>query len=442
MRTLPIGLLIALAACNPLPEGNGLTLSPEAPLTDDDLTAYIEGDLGDADKVTWTYTWSMNGTVVDDLTGDTVPAARTSKGETWEVSVQAVAGKKETVPLTASVSIGNTPPVGESVSISPTEPTTLSSLTATATGSDADGDTLGWVYRWEVNGTGVSGVTEDTLTPDRIQKGDQVKVIATPADGSADGEPVESSVVTVLNTAPTPPSIAISPVAPTDADALVCEIVADGLDVDEDALTYTITWTVDGAAYGGAVTTTEVDGDTVPAGSTTVGEVWSCTAVASDGTDEAAPVNSESVTIEALVVKPGVVDVAIALDGYAVRCHAWDGDTCVHVQQMVECGTCGDFTGCGTWHDTSIYNNSDDRTVLNFCMLATGSPEFVSWDAGGPLTGPASCGWSAEDHPICESDRASIVVPGASDNERLGLLIDPEYCDDDPRLLTVECSGW
>ena len=136
------------------------------------------------------------------------------------------------------------------------------------------------------------------------------------------------------------------------------------------------------------------------------------------------------------------MDVAIALDGYAVRCHAWDGDTCVHVQQMVECGTCGDFTGCGTWHDTSIYNNSDDRTVLNFCMLATGSPEFVSWDAGGPLTGPASCGWSAEDHPICESDRASIVVPGASDNERLGLLIDPEYCDDDPRLLTVECSGW
>lgn len=442
MRIGTLTTLLGLVACNPLPEGNAVSLTPDAPLTGDDLVVVLDGDLGDADKVTWTWTWSKEGQVQADLDTDTVPSARTRKGETWEVSVQATAGKKESEPLVASVTIGNTPPVGESANLGPAEPSTLASVTVTPAGSDADQDALTWTYAWEINGSAVDGADGDTLDASYTARGDVIQVTATPNDGSDDGQPVTSSPLTVVNTAPSPPSIAIDPVDPDASEDLLCEIVADGLDVDEDPLTYTVTWTVDGLAYSGVVETTRIAGDTVPASATATDQVWTCTVATTDGTDSAPDVTSEPVTIAAVVLEPGVVDVAATLDGYSVRCHAWEGDVCVQIQQQIACDACGEFTDCGEWHDTTVYNNHRQRTSRNFCMLATGVPDVVSEGEGGPLLGPAACGWSASDHPYCFADRASIVVPGATDDPELGLLIRSEYCDNTPTLLTVECAGW
>ena len=58
-------------------------------------------------------------------------------------------------------------------------------------------------------------------------------------------------------------------------DDLVC--FGESTDVDGDTLSYTYTWSSDGASIGG---------DTVPAGDTSGGETWTCTEV-SDGTDSA-----------------------------------------------------------------------------------------------------------------------------------------------------------
>ncbi len=87
--------------------------------------------------------------------------------------------------------------------------------------------------------------------------------------------------------APSTPTILLSPTAPTPDDDLTC--TATSTDPEGDAVTYTYAWTVDGAAS--TITT-----DTIPAGTTSAGELWTCSTTASDGTASSAA-GTASVTI-------------------------------------------------------------------------------------------------------------------------------------------------
>ena len=88
----------------------------------------------------------------------------------------------------------------------------------------------------------------------------------------------------------------IEPAFPEESDSLSCIILTESTDVDGDTITYTFSWTVDGAAYSGATTSTWA-GDTIPSAATTSGETWVCTVTPNDGEDDG-PSDSASVTIE------------------------------------------------------------------------------------------------------------------------------------------------
>ncbi|MDP6933141.1 MAG: FG-GAP-like repeat-containing protein, partial [Myxococcota bacterium] len=62
---------------------------------------------------------------------------------------------------------------------------------------------------------------------------------------------------------------------------LVCMVETDAYDADEDELTYTFDWDVDGTAYTGATDVYET-GDTVPHGDFGDGETWTCTVTPAD----------------------------------------------------------------------------------------------------------------------------------------------------------------
>ncbi len=62
MRMLFPILALAVAGCTSLPEGVTLSLAPEAPTTTDPLVATLSGDLGDPEKITWTFTWTFTRT--------------------------------------------------------------------------------------------------------------------------------------------------------------------------------------------------------------------------------------------------------------------------------------------------------------------------------------------------------------------------------------------
>ncbi|MCB9743494.1 MAG: LamG domain-containing protein [Alphaproteobacteria bacterium] len=110
------------------------------------------------------------------------------------------------------------------------------------------------------------------------------------ADDSASDDSGADDSAAPENTPPTAPVVAVNPSAPFADDALSCELLEDSEDADGDAVSYSYSWTVDGADAG-------ISTDTVPAERTAEGESWTCTVTPDDGTEAGAP-GQASTTIE------------------------------------------------------------------------------------------------------------------------------------------------
>ena len=282
-RTVLISLAF-IVAC----KGNEAPGAPTVSITGGldtttDLVATIDEPSVDVDEdgVTYAYAWTVDGVAATEFTGDTVPADRTAAGEVWAVTVTPNDGELDGASATADVTIGNSAPT-VSVAFDPATATTETTLTAEVTAADLDGDTLTTTYTWKVNGAAV-GEASDTLSGDAFVRGDVVRVEVVVTDGNG-GEGGASIELTVGNTAPSgPEGVTIDPAVPLDSADLICR-PSGATNIDDDSVSYTIAWERDGAPFTGAKTT-EFPGDTVPADQTAPGQVWACTATATDGTD-------------------------------------------------------------------------------------------------------------------------------------------------------------
>ncbi len=168
----------------------------------------------------------------------------------------------------------NSLPVVESVTISPSAPLTSEDATFEAVTSDSDGDTVTVSNSW----TGPAGqeLVGDTLTNIQTAAGEVWTLTVIPRDGLDVGESVTADV-TIANTPPLAPTVAISPVPGRIEAALHCAVTdLDDLDPDDQELTVTWSWTRDGDDAG-------IADSTVPASEISAGELWACAAVVSDG---------------------------------------------------------------------------------------------------------------------------------------------------------------
>ena len=276
---------------------SGPTISPASPVRGDTLTCSAAGTDADADSVSLSVVWTVGGTAVG--TGSTY-SGTLSRGQTYTCTVTPDDGKGSATGTagSASVTIGNTAPKMSAVSLAPTTPYTNDTLTATASATDVDGDSLSLTYAWYVNGSLYSSGSSNTLSGSAFSRGNSVYVVVTPNDGTVSGSPMSSSTVTVANSAPTAPVVAISPVAPVEGiDNLVCGITTASTDADSDAISYSATWTLDGVTWSGSTSTAAFSRDTIPASVTAGGDVWVCTVTPTDGTT-AGSTASASVTVE------------------------------------------------------------------------------------------------------------------------------------------------
>ena len=271
----------AVTVLNTAPSLSIATLSNRSPTESDTVSVNLTGAADDdGDAIAYTYNWYVNGALK--ATTSTLGSSFFAKGDTIQVEVTPWDGTDYGAPVWSDTGVAtNSAPTTTAVSLSPTTAYTNDVLTASASTSDADGDTISVTYTWYVNGTAITATGSTLDGAVHFSKADLVYVVATASDGSASSAGLTSASVTIRNTAPTKPVVAISPTDPQSTDDLVCDVVTPSTDADGDIVSYSYAWDVDGVDAG-------IASDTVPASDTTVGDAWTCTVVADDGDDVSA----------------------------------------------------------------------------------------------------------------------------------------------------------
>ena len=279
---------------NTAPEILSMRLSTTAPYTDDSLAVTVASTDADGDNVSLDYAWYVEGTLAGSsatLSGDAF-----SKGQTVYVVVTPSDDASSGSSVTSSVAtVVNTVPEITAVSLSPSEVYTSDTISSSVSTYDVDGDTVTVDYLWAVDGGAIAETASSLSGVDWFSKHELIQVTVTPNDGEDDGAAVSSGTLSILNTTPEAPTVAIDPLDPAQGDDLLCSVEVAAPDTDLDTIDYAFTWTRDGAAFSSSTTTT-LTGDTVLADHTSSGEVWECTVTPNDGEIDGPP-HSASVTI-------------------------------------------------------------------------------------------------------------------------------------------------
>ncbi len=281
-------LLLPLAGlgCDPTPTGlTDVTFNVTSPVQGQDLVATPVGDVRTSPdhEIGYRWVWELDGEphkCIDDFEwkcpdldvscskssgdtydsdmsdaekdalGDAISGAQTMKGQAWRVTVRPVdrhrrdeaddnEARCDMGPETSrSVTVRNTPPTA-TVSILPEDPKSHDSLIATATGEDADGDTVRFNYVWTRKGSGTSTEFEGASLSAEETRSDEVWLVTAVPYDTEDGE-AATAEVTIGNAKPEVTAISLSPSEPTTLDDLT--VTAAFSDEEDDPMTVTVLW--------------------------------------------------------------------------------------------------------------------------------------------------------------------------------------------------------
>lgn len=279
------------------PELTLVALSPDPVAAGEDLTCSAVAVDDDGDSVTFSYSWTVDG-VARSETSDTL-----SGGAAKHEVVACEVNTEDAVEIgesgSASLTVSNTPPVLDTLSLGPTGAATEDTLLVSATASDHDGDSVQFFYSWAVDGVAISPKTSTLDCGTWCDKGEVVTVTVTPDDTEHSGVSKTASL-TVANTPPGAPEVALTPESPVEGeDDLLCEVATESEDADGDTISYTASWTVDGTAWSGATSSTTHAGDTVAAADLVADETWTCTLTPDDGDDTGTSASASATVAEA-----------------------------------------------------------------------------------------------------------------------------------------------
>jgi hypothetical protein len=194
---------------NSPPVITSITISPNQPNKESELSLYIQSHDPDGDPVTYRYQWIKNDEEILGENTSTLKSGNFRKGDLIQVKVVPFDGKVDGKPfLSDPIKILNMPPVVEEVSIEPKLIYVNSELKAVVKASDPDGDSIHYRYQWEKNGIVLPGEDTGILEANQFKKGDSIIVTVIPNDGEASGKPKKSEARISANS---PPMIISSP---------------------------------------------------------------------------------------------------------------------------------------------------------------------------------------------------------------------------------------
>jgi len=279
-------------------------LAPTTPTSDDDITASTFGQSDeDGDALTFEYRWYLEGTLQENLNDvDVLPSLATRSGDTWMVEIRAYDGEDYSTwvssnPISVGQQTSNNAPTVDSITISPTNPTTTDTLVATSTSSDADMDSITITeYQWRRNGE-LLGITTSTVDPISTNKGESWSVEARSFDGTDWSSWVTSSSIQILNSVPNLDSASISAgEVTTDENISVSSTMSDA---DGDSLTMSLKWYLDGTLQP------EYNNQAMlSAQLTNKGDIWTAVVEAFDGFETST--TSQTFTVQILNSDPTI----------------------------------------------------------------------------------------------------------------------------------------
>ena len=148
----------------------------------------------------------------------------------------------------ASITLNvNAAPGAPVVAINPDQPTTADALVASIVvppQDDADGE-ISYAWSWQVDGVD-AGISGPEVPADATAKGQSWTAIATPTDADGAVGVAGSATVTIGNIAPSEPNVVVQPGAVHLASDVTCTVFVEPVDLDNDELTLTFAWTIDG----------------------------------------------------------------------------------------------------------------------------------------------------------------------------------------------------
>jgi hypothetical protein len=320
----------AVTIQNTAPVLSAKNLTPVSPTTVDDLlvnatcydvdagdtiTAYYQMYVDDAANETSSSTVTNNtNTQIGTLT-----SGNTTSGEQWIAEVWCGDGTVNTTKENTTVrTIGNTPPVMSLVQITPSSPTTTDTLDCGFRGYDVDPDTLKINITWFKNGASHTSDDENEIAytnntlqntsatgdiePEDTSSGEEWICQATIYD-EAGSDSLNSSLITIQNTAPSITKRELYPTLPATTDDLELNMTCHDVDSGDTITSY---WDcfkddVKQDTYSDSTTIsndTETTVQIISSSATSSGEEWVCECWCGDGTSNTTHENTTTRTIQ------------------------------------------------------------------------------------------------------------------------------------------------
>ena len=272
---------------NSAPEVTSITLSSEAPDTNDDVTFSVVTDDDDGDAVTSTEVrWLLDGAPVSSLeNATTLPAVATRANDQWTVEIRVSDGEDMSdwfTSPTATVGSSNQAPEVNDLVLSPAEPTTVDDITATWVASDPDGDAIVeteilW-YRNDIHQPEADGL--NPLPHSFTAKGETWAAWVRASDGNAWSFIPSSAQLSILNAAPVAEVAELTSPSFSALHPLTVNLSTTDADGD-DVQVVDVRWhlnDVEQAAGAGSLA--------LPADALTRDDLWHALVTLDDGTDQ------------------------------------------------------------------------------------------------------------------------------------------------------------
>lgn len=212
---------------------------PELPSAADSIIAEVRS--GGKGKLSskLIFVWERNGQRIEGINSERIEGSQFKRGDIIRVGIIPEGGDaKGKLFYSEPRAIQNAMPVVSGIKIKPDKKAgKKDTLTASAEAKDADGDPVSVKYQWLRNGAEeIEGANSSSLSPVHFKRGDFISVRAAANDGIADGKPMASEPVAIINTQP---EIVSQP--PAQARGYEYRYKISTVDLDSDALRYSLT---------------------------------------------------------------------------------------------------------------------------------------------------------------------------------------------------------